>query len=228
MVLFRRSTGVPFEDPLKQIPRILTKLYSIWVSTTYPFLSVGRKLSIHYTVTLHRLTAHRVKLGNDVRIKKDSTVYMIPLDDAIGEPKIVIDDNCIIASNCQIGAKNLIHIERDVILSSSVLIMDHLHEYQDTSLPIVAQGATKGGRVRIGQGSWIGHSAVIVCDEGELVLGRNCIVGANAVVTKSYPAYSVIAGNPARVVKHFDPEKGAWVLGGSADRPQLLMMTKSS
>jgi acetyltransferase-like isoleucine patch superfamily enzyme len=45
------------------------------------------------------------------------------------------------------------------------------------------------------------------------VLGRNCVVAANAVVTRSFPPYSVIFGDPARVIKQFHPVKNAWVLG---------------
>jgi lipopolysaccharide O-acetyltransferase len=48
-----------------------------------------------------------------------------------------------------------------------------------------------------------------------LVLGNHCVVAANALVTKSFPPYCLIMGNPARAVQHFDPIKKAWVLGDS-------------
>jgi acetyltransferase-like isoleucine patch superfamily enzyme len=54
-----------------------------------------------------------------------------------------------------------------------------------------------------------------VCDKGELVLGRNCVVAANSLVTRSFPPHCLIAGNPARVVQQFDPVKNEWVLGGA-------------
>jgi lipopolysaccharide O-acetyltransferase len=52
---------------------------------------------------------------------------------------------------------------------------------------------------------------VVVCNHGELVLGRNCVVGANAVVTRSFPAFSIIAGNPAKVVRTYDEHSEKWV-----------------
>jgi acetyltransferase-like isoleucine patch superfamily enzyme len=70
--------------------------------------------------------------------------------------------------------------------------------------------------IRIEEGCWIGYGAAIVCGKGELVIGSNSVIGANAVVSRSIPPNSVVTGNPARVVKQFDPVKGEWVLGSSA------------
>ncbi len=132
---------------------------------------------------------------------KDAWLHIV--SDEVNEVKIIIDDNCVIAPRGQISAKNLIHIERDVIIGSSVLIQDHSHAYDDISLPIRAQGVTPGGRIRIEQGCWIGQGAAIICNEGELVIGRNSVVGANTVVGRSVPPFSVIVGNPGRLVKQF-------------------------
>ena len=209
-------------DPLGLIARVLTKVHSLWVSRTYPFVSVGALLSIHPSVDLHRAMARRIKLGNSVLIAKDAWLNVTGSIDDEAEPAIILDDNCVVARRSQISAKNCVHLERDVILSPSVLIMDHNHAFEDVTVPIRDQGVTEGGRVRIEPGCWIGHGAAIVCDRGELVLGRNCVVAANAVVTRSFPAYSVISGNPARVVKQFDPVKKAWVLGSSRSAAAAL------
>jgi acetyltransferase-like isoleucine patch superfamily enzyme len=206
---------VPFEDPLRLLPRSLTKLYSIWVSLTYPFASKGHNLSIHHTCDLRRSNAHRIKLGNSVQIRKDAIINVAAPPEQDGEPIIVVDDDTCISFRCVVSAKNSIHIERDVITGQSVLIMDHGYAHKDGRPPISEQCVTEGGRIRIGQGSWIGQGAAIVCTRGELVLGRNCVVGANALVTRSFPAYSVVAGNPARVIKQFDPLKKVWVLGSA-------------
>jgi acetyltransferase-like isoleucine patch superfamily enzyme len=209
---FTRRSVVHFEDPLTLLPRALTWLYSRWVSMTFPFPTRGTGLSIHYTCELHRRTAHRIKLGSSVVIAKDVWLSVdAPLEGGCG-PAIVIDDGCRIGRRCTLSAKNSIHLERDVLIGPSVLIMDHNHAYDDLTLPIKKQGVTEGGRIRIGQGCWIGHGAAIVCSRGDLVLGRNCVVGANAVVVKSFPAYSVISGNPAKILKQFSPAEGTWVL----------------
>ncbi len=207
------SQPSPMEDPLRFLLRSLTKLHSIWVSLTYPFASNGHNLSIHYTCHLLRSRAHRIKLGNSVQILKDAILDVLAPPEERGEPIIVLDDHSQIGYRCLVSAKNHIHIERDVIMAQSVAIIDHGYPHMDGTPPSLDQGVTDGGRIRIGQGSWIGQGAAIVCTGGELVLGRNCVVAAKAVVTRSFPPHSVIFGNPARVIKQFDPARNIWVLG---------------
>jgi acetyltransferase-like isoleucine patch superfamily enzyme len=80
-------------------------------------------------------------------------------------------------------------------------------------VPIIEQGITNGGSIRIGEGSWIGHGAAILCSRGELTIGRHCVVSANSVVTRSIPDYSVVFGMPAMIIRQYDPEAGAWRMG---------------
>ena len=203
-----------FEDPLSFLPRFLTKLYSIWLRITYPFASIGPKVSIHYTCHLKRPTAHLIKIGSSVLFGREAWIGAIV--EGNDEPVIIIDDNAIINDGVQISARNHIHIERDALISAGVLIQDHSHGYEDITKAIRDQGITEGGRIRIEQGSWIGRGAAIVCSKGELVVGRNCVVGANAVVLRSCPPYSVVFGNPARVIRRYDFSKQMWVVGFGA------------
>ena len=189
-----------FDDPIGYLPRVLTRLYSNWVSLTYPFASVGRKLSIHYTCRLVRPTAHLIKLGSSVFFGKDVWIG-VSIDEPQNEnePMIVIDDNAIINTGVQISAKNHIHVGCDVLISTGVLIQDHSHAYEDVTKPISKQGITEGGRIRIEEGCWIGRGAAILCTKGELVVGRNCVVAANAVVPdRGYSPRERISDHSAR------------------------------
>jgi acetyltransferase-like isoleucine patch superfamily enzyme len=212
-----RKQRARFEDPLSICSYVLTKLYSLWVSATYPFASKVSKLSIHPTTVLSRRVASGIKLGDSVIIRNNAWLNTFDLSGVQGEAKIVIEDRCVINAQAVISAKNRIHLERDVMVSACALIMDHNHAYEDVLLPINAQGLTPGGTIRIEQGCWIGHGAAIVCGQGELVIGRNSVVAANALVTRSFPPHSVIVGNPARLARHFDPTTQTWV--GGAGRP---------
>lgn len=199
-------------DPLPTwfVTRAVNKLHSVYVSAVFPFASIGESVSFHCTVNIRN--PKLIKIGNKVVVYKDAWLHTVLRKDTDG-PTLIIDDGCVINRRVQIVAKNRIHLERDVMLAANVLIMDHDHNHEDVTLPIKHQGITEGGRIRIEQGSIIGHGTAILCPKGELVLGRNCVVGANSVVTKSVAPYSIVSGNPARVVKQFDFDKQAWVLG---------------
>jgi len=103
-----------------------------------------------------------------------------------------------------ISAMNSVRIERDVVLSPSILLMDHNHAFEDINVPICDQGITEGGTIRIEEGCWIGFGTTIVSSRGDLVIGKNSVVGANCVLTRSVPPFSLVTGNPGKVVKQFD------------------------
>jgi len=201
-----------FEDPLRLLPKVLTKMYSTWLSLTYPFASKGRKLDFHFTSHVSRQRACRVSLGNSVSLRNGAWLN-VATEDTTGEPVIIIEDNCALGADSIISAKNRIHIERDVLVAQSVLIVDHNHAYENIEIPIVQQGVTEGGTIRIGQGSWIARGVAILCPKGNLTIGRNCVIAANSVVTQSIPDYSVAAGYPARIIRQYDPETKTWHIG---------------
>jgi len=200
------------EDPISYLAKALTRLYSIWATLTFPFASIGRNVSVHYTCRLARSRAHQIKIGSEVFIGKDVWLNVSALEET-EKPVLIIDDGAIVNSGAHISAKNLVHIERDALISTGALIQDHSHAFEDVTKPISKQGITEGGRIRIEQGSWIGRGAAILCTKGELVIGRNCVVAANAVVMRSCPPYTVVFGNPATVIRRYDFSKNRCVLG---------------
>jgi acetyltransferase-like isoleucine patch superfamily enzyme len=208
------------DDPINILGRTADKLYSLWLRYSYPFAGCGSRVSFQFTCLMSRHLSQHMSFGSDVIIRKDTWLNIV--EDNSNNVKLVIGDNSAIGFRSTLSAKNLIEIGRDVIVGSSVLIQDHHHCHDDIYTPIRAQGVTPGGRIHIGEGCWIGNGASIVCNEGELTIGRNCVIGTNALVTKSVPSYSVVLGNPARIAKHYDLAKKEWVLGGArADEMQL-------
>jgi acetyltransferase-like isoleucine patch superfamily enzyme len=205
-----------FEDPLSLIPRTITWFHSHWLQWTYPFLSVGKDFRAHSTCDLRRAIAPHIKIGDGVWLDRDVWLN-IPFIPNGGDPVIILDDGCRIGRRCMISAQNRIHIGRNTIFAPSVLLMDHDHEFESattsTTSTVVDQGTTKCGTIRIEEGCWLGFRVSVVCSRGDLVIGKNSVIGANSVVAQSVPPYSVVAGNPGRVVKHYDPSKETWVLG---------------
>jgi acetyltransferase-like isoleucine patch superfamily enzyme len=97
-----------------------------------------------------------------------------------------------------ISAVSSITIDEDVLIADRVFIADHQHESSDPSSPIIAQGVSDASPVVIGRGCWLG---INVCVMPGVQLGPGCIVGAGAVVTRSFPAGSVVGGAPAKLLK---------------------------
>jgi acetyltransferase-like isoleucine patch superfamily enzyme len=204
------------------LSRVFTKLHSFWVVATYPFAGTVRDLSLHYASEISRGLATRIWLGNRVEIGKHTWLHLGM--EGNHEIKITIEDDCQIAARCTLTAKNSIHFERNVVLESDVLVMDHNHAYEDVGTPIKRQGSTSGGRVRICEGCRIGRGVAVLCDKGELILGRNCVVAPAAVVTRSFPPDSVISGNPARVVQKSSAVKASAELESRDTRKSSLLI----
>ena len=101
--------------------------------------------------------------------------------------------------NTYIQAFNGIEIGDDVNMAPGVGLISANHDPLDNSRHVPEPP------IRIGHRSWIGMNAVILPG---VELGENVIVGAGAVVTKSFPGYVVLGGNPARVIKELPrPER---------------------
>ena len=106
-----------------------------------------------------------------------------------------------IGIDCSINAFS--HIAGKVLIGNGVRIATHVnimgfnHGFSDIQIPIHKQVHTFKG-IEIKDGVWIGANAVLL--DG-VTIGEHSIIGAGAVVTKSFPAFSVIGGNPAKIIK---------------------------
>jgi acetyltransferase-like isoleucine patch superfamily enzyme len=103
-------------------------------------------------------------------------------------------------SSSVIVAGNSIEIGEDTILGSGVMILDNDFHVMGTGFSWVSECSKNSKPIKIGRGCFIGSRSMIL--KG-VTLGDRAVIGAGAVVTKDVPAYSMAAGNPARVVRMF-------------------------
>jgi len=106
-----------------------------------------------------------------------------------------------------ISAAKRIVIGQHVMMARNVYISDHGHEFSDPDVPFGLQDITQPKAVEIGEGTWLGQN---VCVLPGVTIGRNCVIGANSVVTKDIPELSVAVGSPARIIKRYEREKRSW------------------
>lgn len=114
---------------------------------------------------------------------------------------IRIDDGCTIRANCHITAVNQITIGKNLLTGTNVLITDNNHglfvreqlDMHPTERPIVSRGP-----ITIGDNVWIGNNACVM--QG-VTVGNGAVIAANSVVTHDVPAYTMVAGIPAKMIK---------------------------
>lgn len=140
------------------------------------------------------MVGRNVRFGHDTRVgffgngklNIGNGCYFVNYNSFLVGADISIGNNCLFASNILVTSENhLIEIEAD-------------RPYENISCSPVS----------IGNGCWIGERVVILPG---VTIGNKCVIGAGSVVTKSIPDYCIAVGNPARVVKQYDLEKGKWV-----------------
>jgi acetyltransferase-like isoleucine patch superfamily enzyme len=176
------------------------------MSSRYGFKAVGFNSVVEGGCRIQNAGA--MVIGRDVYIGRRS--WLVAPARTAGAVAIRIGDGSALGEGATVSAVNEVIIGKSVLFGPRVWVSDHNHEYRDVRRPILEQGWTLGGRVEIEDHAWIGAGAVIVGARG-LTVGRGSVVGANSVVLHDVPAFTVMAGNPARAVSRYDHVTGTWI-----------------
>lgn len=123
--------------------------------------------------------------GRQVRVKSNAEV----------SPYIRIGDRSELGTRCVIQSG--VVIGDDVIMGPDVKIFSRNHRFEDIGQPVRDQGK-KQDPVTIGNDVWIGANVVVLPG---VTIGNHAVLAAGAIVTRDVPEWTIVGGNPARVIR---------------------------
>jgi len=146
-----------------------------------------------------------VKLGNRVRLSKFINLYGCTVgDDTKIGAFVEIQKNATVGRNCKISSHTFVcegvAIEDEVFIGHGVAFINDIYPRATTG-----DGALQTEqdwiveKTLVKKGASIGSGATILA---KVTIGEHAIVGAGSVVTRDVPAYAIVAGNPARVLRY--------------------------
>ncbi len=146
------------------------------------------------------------------RISIGARTYVLAgawLELAEGRPEAEIR----IGSGTYLGRDLTIHCASRVLIGNDVMASDRIHiaDFEFGADADAGRPAGAPAPVSIGNGTFLGTGAIVLPG---VTVGNGSLVAAGAVVTSDVPPNAVVAGNPARVVRHYDRAAGAWRKGG--------------
>jgi acetyltransferase-like isoleucine patch superfamily enzyme len=177
------------------INKIILKLRSLFSARKFAFFGkyslIGKMCKFN--------DSHLISIGSGVTI---SDFAWLNASDALKKERVTlsIGDKSYLGSHIQINAFGNVKIGKNVLIADRVFITDADHNYLDKSKPISDQGDRFVSKVEIKDGCWLGIGCVIMPG---VTIGKNAIVTPNSVVFKDVDDYSIVGGNPAKVIQKY-------------------------
>lgn len=187
--------------------------YSFLGLLSLAFNLLYTKIIFHRALLIRR-PAHIRVLGSYSIGKGFTSGPGLILDVLNNDAKLVIGKNVKLNHRCHIGVMKSVKIGNDVLFASNVFISDHTHgsysgNMQSNPFQPPNDREIVCGDVEIGDRVWIGENVAVLLG---VSIGESSIIGANSVVTKDIPSFSIAVGSPAKVIKTWDGLAEQWVV----------------
>ena len=182
------------------IQKIQKVIFILFYSSS--FKKFGKKSTIFFPFRVNG--AKYISVGKKVHINEGA--WMLAFKNSEQDPEINIGSGSYIGRFVHMVAINRIDIRDNVAMADKVYISDNSHNYEDINTLMKEQDILDNGPVVIGENTWLGEN---VCIMGASV-GRHCVIGVNAVVTKDIPDYSIAVGSPAKVIRQYNKSTQKW------------------
>lgn len=199
-----------YKEKIKQNPRLKQFILNGMVHPTktrprwwlrllqFAYLQRGKGSVIYKSVRKDIAPFNRFCLGSYSVIESFSVLNNMVGDITIGHHSRVGIGNTIIGP---VSIGNQVNLAQNIVLSGLN------HNYQDPEQTISSQGVNTA-IIIIEDDVWIGANAVILAG---VTIGKHSVVAAGSIVKRSVPPFSIIAGNPARIIKQYDFQNKCWV-----------------
>jgi len=158
--------------------------------------------------------------GADSLIRNRARMDIFPFKNFSLGDRSIIEDFCTIANgvgdvtvgdDTRVGLGSTVigpvNIGNQVIIAQNVVLSGMNHSYTDINTPIRLQKVVTNA-IDVEDEVWIGANVTITAG---VTIGKHSVVAGGSVVTKNVPPYSVVAGNPAKIIKQFNFLTGEWV-----------------
>ncbi|MBE0650333.1 MAG: acyltransferase [Bacteroidales bacterium] len=157
----------------------------------------GKRSLIRRRTRMDVLPFNRFELGNDSTIEDFCTI-----NNGVGD--VIIGDRTRIGlGNVLIGP---VKVGSDVMFAQNVVLSGLNHSYEDISLP-PSQQKVSTNPIVIEDEVWIGANAMITAG---VTVGKHSVIAGGSIVVKDVPPYSVVVGNPGKILKKYNPETKQW------------------
>lgn len=146
-----------------------------------------------------------IKIGCETIVEKG--VHFHTNDEGSGV-RILIEEACYVGQNCFFSAGELIWLKGNCLIGASCNFLAAGHAYQNPLVSYANAPVVSYGEMRLGVNTWVGTGSTLI---GNIQVGFGSIIGAGSIVRYSIPPLSLVAGNPARIIKLFNWESQSWI-----------------